>query len=65
MASNLCPRCQSRCVVTTALQKVCLACGEEQGDLPMWLTTAPGASLLPAQIADRLDATEDDEERRA
>jgi hypothetical protein len=59
MASTLCPRCQSRCVVGHS----CLACGHAVRELPSWMEPT-GATLLPARIADRLDATEDDDEER-
>jgi hypothetical protein len=60
-----CPRCGTRCVVTTAHQISCLACGHEQRDLPYWLTTTASTPLLPAQIDPGMTPFEDDEERRA
>jgi hypothetical protein len=60
MASNLCPRCRSRCVVGDS----CIACGEQIRELPYWLSTTPSPPLLPAQIDPGMTPFEDDDEER-
>lgn len=64
--TNYCPRCSARAVVRSRAEEICLACGHELKDLPMWLATTPSEPLAfapPERLSPRFD--DDDEERLA